>query len=49
MNTKDDSNPDGYQLSACFVLTQINQSVPELNLFTTADSVVIKSLNLRDM
>ena len=49
MDTKDDSNPDGHQLSACFVMSQMNQSVPELNLFTTADSVVIMSLNLRDM
>lgn len=34
------------QLLTCFVMTQMNQSVPELNLFSIVDSVTHKSPNL---
>jgi len=36
-------------LVVCFIMTQMNQSVPELNLFSAADSVVVRSPDLTNM
>jgi len=47
-----DPNCDAHlssQLSACFVMTQMNQSVSELNLFSSADIAVNKCPNLSDL
>ena len=40
MNPKGDVKPDEYQLSTCLLITRMKQSVVELNLFSTADSVI---------
>ena len=42
MDPKGDVKPDDHQLSTCFVMSQ-NQSVHELNLFSTADTVINKN------
>ena len=47
MNPKGDIKPDEHQLSTCFVTTQMNQRIAELNLFSTADSVINKNPNLK--
>ena len=44
-NTKNGDN----QLSTCLVMTQMNQSVIELNLFSVIDSSINKSHNLSDL
>ena len=49
MDPNDDVKLNKKQLLTCFVMTQMNQSVPELNLFSTVDSVTHRSPNLSDL
>ena len=48
MDPKREIKPND-QLSTCFVMTQMNQSVHELNLFSTADTAVNKNPSLKDL
>ena len=48
MDPKREVKPND-QLSTCFVMTQMNQSVHELNLFSTADTAVNKNPCLKDL
>ena len=48
MDPKSEVKPND-QLSTCFVMTQMNQSVHELNLFSTADTAVNKNPSLKDL
>ena len=49
MNPKVNTKPGDNQLSTSLVMTQMNQSVTELNLFSVVDSSINKSPNLKDL
>ena len=49
MDPKANTKHGDHQLSTCFVMTQMNQSVTELNLFSVVDSSINKSPNLSDL
>jgi len=44
-----DTRPDNHQLVAYFVMTQMNQCVSEINLFSAADTATNKMPDLSDM
>jgi len=36
------------RISSCFVMTQINSNVPEMNLLSSSDASITKNLNIED-
>ena len=48
MDSDIDKSGNQRQVSACFVMTQVNCTVPEMNLLSSSDILVTRNLNIED-
>ena len=48
MDSDNDKSSSQQQVSTCFVMTQVNCTVPEMNLLSSSDISVTKNPNIED-
>ena len=48
MDADNDKSSSQQQVSSCFVMTQVNCTVPEMNLLSSSDTSVTKNPNIED-